>query len=159
MKGNDKLIAVLNELLADELTAINQYVVHGEMCSNWGYERLHEVAEGRSRDEMRHAEMLIERIIFLDGQPIVSELNPIHIGAVVEKQHKNDMVAEEGAVQGYNDGIRLAVEVDDNGTRELLESILKDEEEHLDWLEAQFDQIGQMGIQNYLAQQLDEPED
>ena len=159
MKGNDKLIGVLNELLADELTAINQYVVHGEMCSNWGYERLHEAAEGRSRDEMRHAEMLIERIIFLDGLPIVSELNPIHIGAAVEKQHENDLAAEAGAVQAYNGGIHLAVEVGDNGTRELLESILKDEEEHLDWLEAQFDQIGQMGIQNYLAQQLDEPQD
>jgi bacterioferritin len=159
MKGNDKLIAVLNELLADELTAINQYVVHGEMCSNWGYERLHEMAEERSRDEMRHAETLIERILFLEGQPIVSELNPIHIGSGVEKQHRNDAAAEQTAIHAYNNGIRLAVEVGDNGTRELLESILKDEEEHLDLLEAQFDQIGQMGIQNYLAQQLDEPED
>jgi bacterioferritin len=159
MKGNDKLIAVLNELLADELTAINQYVVHGEMCSNWGYERLHEMAEERSRDEMRHAETLIERVLFLEGQPIVSELNPIHIGPDVEKQHRNDAAAEQTAIQAYNNGIRLAVEVGDNGTRELLESILKDEEEHLDLLEAQFDQIGQMGIQNYLAQQLDEPED
>lgn len=159
MKGNDQLIDVLNELLADELTAINQYVVHAEMCTNWGYERLHEAAEGRARDEMRHAEMLIERLLFLESQPIVSNLNPIHIGAEVEKQHSNDLAAEAGAIQAYNDGIRLAVEVGDNGTRELLESILKDEEEHLDWLEAQLDQIGQMGIRNYLAQQLVEPED
>jgi bacterioferritin len=154
MKGNEQLIGTLNNLLADELTAINQYMVHSEMCSNWGYERLHEAVEKRAIEEMRHAESLIERIIFLDGMPIVSNLKAIHIGAAVEAQLKNDLAAEAGAIQAYNDGIGQAVEVGDNGTRELLESILKDEEEHLDWLEAQLDQIGQMGIQNYLSEQV-----
>ena len=154
MKGNDKVIEVLNALLADELTAINQYMVHSEMCANWGYERLHEAAEARAIREMKHAESLIARIIFLEGTPIVSKLNEISIGSDVESQHRNDLRAEEGAVKAYNEGIRVAVEAGDNGTRELLESILKDEEGHLDWLEAQLDQIEQMGIQNYLVEQL-----
>jgi bacterioferritin len=145
----------LNVLLADELTAINQYMVHSEMCANWGYERLHGAIEKRAIDEMRHAEKLIERIIFFDGKPVVSVLNKITIGSSVELQHKNDLSAEEGAVKAYNEGIGLAADVGDNGTRELLESILKDEEEHLDWLEAQLDQIEQMGIQNYLVEQID----
>jgi bacterioferritin len=159
MKGNPKIIETLNDLLSDELTAINQYWVHAEMCGNWGYERLHEAAEKRALGEMKHAESLIERIIFLDGKPIVSTLKAIHIGGEVEVQHRNDLTAEEGAVKSYNAGVRLAAEVGDNGTRELLESILSDEEDHLDWLEAQLDQIGQMGIQNYLAQQVVEGED
>jgi bacterioferritin len=155
MKGNEQIVEKLNALLADELTAINQYMVHSEMCADWGYERLHEAIEKRAIEEMRHAEKLIARILFLEGRPIVSELNPIAIGAEVEAQHLNDLAAEEGAVQAYNAGIRLAVEVGDNGTRELFESILKEEEVHLDWLEAQLDQIGQMGIQNYLVEQID----
>ncbi|UCC63040.1 MAG: bacterioferritin [Anaerolineae bacterium] len=155
MKGNEQILDTLNALLADELTAINQYMVHSEMCADWGYERLHEAIEKRAIEEMRHAEKLIARILFLEGRPVVSKLNPIAIGAEVEAQHLNDQAAEEGAVQAYNAGIRLAVEVGDNGTRELLESILKDEEEHLDWLEAQLDQIGHMGIQNYLVEQID----
>jgi bacterioferritin len=154
MKGNAQIIETLNALLADELSAINQYMVHSEMCADWGYEKLHEAIEKRAFDEMRHAEKHIERILFLDGKPIVSELNPIHIGGDVEEQHKNDLVAELGAVEAYNEGIRLAVEVGDNGTRELLDSILKDEEDHIDWLEAQLDQIEQMGIQNYLVEQI-----
>jgi bacterioferritin len=154
MKGNEKIIAEMNTLLADELTAISQYTVHAEMCDNWGYGHLHEAIEGRARGEMKHAEMLISRIIFLDGTPIVSKLNPMHIGADVALQLKSDLAAEQGAVKSYNQGIRLAVEVDDNGSREMLESILKDEEVHLDWLEAQLSQIEQMGIQNYLAQQV-----
>ena len=155
MKGNEKVIETLNALLADELTAINQYMVHSEMCANWGYERLHEAIEKRAITEMRHTEKLIERIIFFDGMPVVSNLNQISIGSNVEVQHKNDLAAEEGAVRAYNAGIGLAADVGDNGTRELLESILKDEEEHLDWLEAQLDQIEQMGIQNYLVEQID----
>ena len=155
MKGNEKVIETLNTLLADELTAINQYMVHSEMCANWGYERLHEAIEKRAIEEMRHAEKLIERIIFFDGMPTVSNLNKIFIGSNVEAQHKNDLAAEEGAVRAYNEGIGLAADASDNGTRELLESILKDEEEHLDWLEAQLDQIEQMGIQNYLVEQID----
>jgi bacterioferritin len=155
MQGNQSIIETLNHLLADELTAINQYMVHSEMCANWRFDKLHEAAEKRAIGEMRHAEKLIGRILFLNGTPIVSNLNKIHIGGDVETQHGNDLNAEEGAVQAYNAGIRLAVEKNDNGTRELLESILKDEEEHLDWLEAQVEQIRQMGIQNYLVEQVD----
>jgi len=154
MKGNEKVIETLNVLLADELTAINQYMVHSEMCADWMYEELHKAIEGRAITEMKHAEKLIGRILFLEGKPIVSSLGKISIGPDVETQHKNDLKAEEGAVKAYNEAIRQAVEAGDNGTRELLESILADEEEHLDWLEAQLDQIAQMGIQNYLVEQV-----
>jgi bacterioferritin len=125
------------------------------MCANWGYERLHKAVEKRAIDEMKHAERLIGRIIFLEGRPVVSNLNKINIGPEVEAQIKNDWTAEEGAVKSYNAGIRLAAEVGDNGTREMFESILKDEEAHIDWLEAQLDQIKQMGVQNYLVEQVD----
>ena len=155
MKGNEKIIEHLNTRLAEELTAINQYFVHAEMCENWGYERLHGMIRKRSIDEMKHAEKLIARILFLEGKPIVSTLNKIHIGAEVPKMHTNDHLAEEAAIKGYNESIRLAVEVGDNGTRELLESILKDEEGHIDLIEAQLDQIKQMGAQNYLVEQID----
>jgi len=155
MKGNPQIIEKLNALLADELTAINQYMVHSEMCADWGYERLHEVTEKRAIDEMKHAEKLIGRILFLEGTPIVSALNKIMIGSKIEKQIQNDVNAETEAVEAYNQAIRLAVEVGDNGTRDLLEEILGDEENHLDWLEAQLDQIEQMGLQNYLVEQID----
>ena len=154
MKGNDKILEHLNLRLAEELTAINQYMVHSEMCDNWGYERLHKVIEKRAIDEMKHAEKLIARILFLEGRPIVSELNKMHIGAEVPKMHANDWSAEEVAIKGYNESIRLAVEVGDNGSRELLEDILEEEEQHIDWLEAQLDQIKQMGPQNYLVEQI-----
>ena len=154
MKGNDKVIEKLNALLADELTAISQYMVHSEMCANWGYERLHAAVEKRAIDEMKHAEKLIGRIIFLEGRPTVSLLHEIHIGANVEPQIKNDWAAEDGAVKAYNEGIRLCVELADNGSRALMESILKDEEDHIDWLEAQLDEIAQMGIKNYLVEQI-----
>jgi len=156
MKGNEGLLKKLNALLAEELTAINQYIVHGEMDSNWGYKRLHEAVEKRAIDEMKHGEALIERILFLEGTPIVSELNKIFIGETVEQQFKNDLQAELDAIRSYNDGIRLAREAGDNGTEQLLKQILKDEEAHLDWLEAQQDQIAQIGIQNYLAAQVKE---
>lgn len=152
MKGNDQVIAKLNDLLADELTAINQYMVHSELCSNFGYDRLHEAIEKRAIVEMKHAEKLIARIVFLDGKPIVSNLNPINIATEVDGMHKNDLGAELGAVKAYNEGIGVAVGAADAGTRELLEDILEDEEEHVDWLEAQLSQIEQVGIQNYLAQ-------
>jgi len=155
MKGNERIIERLNARLADELTAINQYIVHSEMCANWGYDRLHEAIEKRAIEEMKHAEELIARILFLEGRPIVSNLNEINIGAEVEAQHAKDWAAEEVAIKAYNEDIRLAVEIGDNGTRELLESILTDEEEHIDWIEAQLDQIKQMGIQNYLVEQID----
>ena len=155
MKGNEGVIQKLNELLAEELTAINQYMVHSEMCANWGYEKLHEATEKRAIQEMRHAEKLIARLLFLEGTPVVSNLKKIHIGAEVEAQLKGDLAAETDAVRAYNDAVQQAMEGKDNGTRELLESILKDEEEHLDWLEAQLDQIKHMGIQNYLVEQID----
>lgn len=155
MKGNPKVIAVLNDLLADELSAINQYMVHSEMCDNWGYGKLHKAVEKRAVDEMKHAEKLIGRILFLEGKPVVSRLKDIRIGGDVGAQVRNDWDAEAGAVKAYNAGIRLCVETADNGTRELLESILKDEEAHIDWLEAQQDQMKQMGVQNYLVEQVD----
>jgi len=154
MQGNEKVIERLNARLADELTAVNQYMVHAEMCDNWGYKQLHEAIQKRAIDEMKHAEKLIGRLLFLEGSPTVSKLNKINIGPDVEKMHKNDWKAEETAIKDYNADIRLAVEVGDNGTRELFESILTDEEQHIDWLEAQLDQIRQMGIQNYLVEQL-----
>lgn len=155
MKGNAKVIKKLNELLADELTAINQYMVHSEMCDDWEYGKLHEKIEKRAIDEMKHAEKLIGRILFLEGTPTVSKLNKITIGKDVELQFKNDHAAEQGAIKSYNDGIKLCYDLGDNGTRELLEDILEDEEAHIDWLEAQMDQISQMGIQNYLVEQVD----
>jgi bacterioferritin len=155
MKGNARIIKMLNELLADELTAINQYIVHSEMCANWGYEKLHKASEKRAIEEMKHAEKLIERILFFEGKPMVSKLNKITIGESVEIQHKNDITAESGAIKSYNDAIKLAAELGDNGSREILEDILRDEEEHIDWLEAQIDQIAQMGIKNYLVEQMD----
>ncbi len=154
MKGEPKIIETLNKMLADELTAVGQYMVHAAMCNNWGYEKLHDAIEKRAIEEMKHAEMHIDRILFLEGQPIVSQLNPMAIGDSVETQLRNDHTAELGAIKAYNAAIKQAVDLADNGTRELLESILKDEERHIDWLEAQLDQIKQMGIQNYLVEQL-----
>jgi bacterioferritin len=154
MKGHEKVIERLNARLADELTAINQYIVHSEMCANWGYEKLHKAIEKRAIEEMKHAEKLIARILFLEGRPVVSKLNKVSVGAEIPEQHQNDWAAEDGAIRDYNADIRHAVEIGDNGTRELLEGILRDEETHIDWLEAQLDQIRQMGIQNYLVEQI-----
>ena len=154
MKGNEKVIQALNELLADELTAVNQYMVHAQMCANWGYKELSDKIEKRAIEEMKHAETHIDRILFLEGLPIVSNLKKITIGADVLKQLENDHSAEEGAIKAYNAAIKLSSEMSDNGTREMLEDILGDEEVHIDWIEAQLDQITQMGIQNYLVEQL-----
>lgn len=154
MKGNEKLIESLNARLIEELGAINQYFVHAELCEDWGYETLQSVIRKRSISEMKHAEKLIERILFLEGQPIVSKLDKISIGKSVDRIHQNDHNAEESAIKGYNESIRLAADVGDNGTKTILEEILKDEEEHIDWLEAQQDQIEQMGLQLYLAEQI-----
>ena len=153
MKGSKKLLVVLNSLLADELTAINQYMVHSELCENWGYDKLHIAIRKQSIDEMRHAEWLIERIIFLDGAPTVSKLNAIKIGKTVPEMINNDNKAELEAVQTYNEAIKLAREVDDQGSVELLTKILKMEEDHVDWAEIQNAQIEQMGIPNYLVNQ------
>ena len=152
MKGNEKVIDRLNARLADELTAINQYMVHAEVCENWGYGKLHEMVQKRAITEMKHAEKLIARILFLEGMPIVSKLNAVKIGADVEKQFKNDHAAEFTAIKNYNEDIKFAGEVGDFGTRELLEAILRDEEDHIDVIEAQLDQIKQMGIQTYLGE-------
>ena len=153
MKGNEKILTALNQLLADELTAISQYMVHSEMCDNWGYGRLHKAIEKQAMDEMHHAEWLIQRIIFLEGAPIVAKLNPIQIGATVSDMIGNDGGAEFGAIRAYNAAIRLAHDVDDQGTVDLLTKILTMEERHLDWAEAQQDQIKQMGLENYLTNQ------
>jgi bacterioferritin len=153
VKSNIKIIDVLNALLADELTAINEYMVHSEMCANWGYDRLHERIEKRAIDEMKHAEKLIARIIFLEGKPTVSKVNPVHIGEDVPKQLQSDLAVETQAVQDYNEAIHLADKVGDAATRTLLEEILRDEDAHVDWLEAQLDQIAQMGAAVYLSTQ------
>ena len=153
MKGDEQLLTVLNQLLADELTAISQYMVHAEMCDNWGYEKLHEAIEGQAHDEMHHAEWLIRRIIFLEGTPIVSKLNPIKIGQTVLEMVSNDQEDELGAVRSYNSAIGLAREVADQATADLLLDILKMEEGHVDWADIQRAQIEQMGLENYLANQ------
>jgi bacterioferritin len=156
MKGNEKLVHKLDDLLAEELTAINQYMVHSEMCDGWGYRRLHKSVEKRAIDEMKHAEKLIGRILFLEGRPTVSKLNPIQIGADVPKQLEADLKAEADAVRSYNEAIQLAGEVGDNATRDLLIEILKDEDDHIDEIEEQLDQIAQMGAGVYLSTQTQE---
>ncbi len=157
MKGSKKLLLVLNSLLADELTAINQYMVHSEMCENWGYKKLHVAIRKQAMDEMHHAEWLIERIIFLDGAPTVSKLNAIKIGKTVPEMINNDDKDELEAVHAYNEAINLAREVNDEGSVDLLRKILKMEEGHVDWAEIQNAQIEQMGIQNYLVNQSENP--
>lgn len=154
MKGNDKLIDKLNFLLADELTAINQYIVHAEMCEDWGYGKLHKGFEKRAIDEMKHAEKLIGRILFLGGMPVVSNLNSIHIGGDVPKQAENDRVAETGAIAAYNEAIVLAGELLDYATRDILVQILNDEDRHLDEIEELQDQIEQMGLPMFLTTQV-----
>lgn len=154
MKGNQRLIDSLNTLLVDELTGINQYMVHAEMVENWGYGQLKHMIYQRAMVEMKHAERLIERIIFLEGIPIVSRLDEIHIGADVPKMFENDLAIEMLAVRHYNEAIALAVEVRDNATREVLKDNLHDEDRHVDQIEAQQDQLTQVGVQTYLGQQI-----
>ena len=156
MKGDAKVIEFLNQVLKAELTAINQYFLHAEMCENWGYERLAKKVKKESIEEMVHAEKCMERILYLDGTPNMSDYFKINIGADVETQFKNDLQLEYDAVKRLNDGIKLCTAANDGGSRDLAEKILGDEEHHIDWLEAQLHAIGEMGIQNYLAQQLNE---
>jgi len=156
MRGNKKVLTVLNSLLADELTAINQYMVHSGICQNWGYNNLHLEIRKQAMDEMHHAEWLIERIIFLEGIPVVSKLNPMKIGKNVLEMIINDSTDELGAVKSYNDAIKLSREADDQGTVDLLTKILKMEEGHVDWAEKQRVQITQMNLENYLANQVEE---
>jgi len=154
MKGDPKVISVLNSLLAEELTAINQYMVHSEMCDDWGYEKLHKSIEKRAIDEMKHAEKLIGRILFLEGTPIVSKYNQIFIGKDVSEMYENDHVAEADTIKSYNSAIALCGEARDYATRDILEAILKDEDAHIDNIEAIQDEIEQMGIQVFLSMQL-----
>ena len=155
MKGDPNVIEMLNAVLTSELTAINQYFIHHKMCDNWGYKRLSAKKRSESIEEMKHADRVIERILFLDGTPNMQRLSPVRVGEDPIEQHKVDLELELEAVDRLNKGIALAAEKRDNGTREMLEAILKDEEDHIDNLEAQLDQISQMGIQNYLVEQLD----
>ncbi|ABF42764.1 bacterioferritin [Candidatus Koribacter versatilis Ellin345] len=154
MKGDPKVIAVLSEVLKAELTAINQYFLHAEMCENWGYERMAKKVRKESIEEMVHAEKCIERILYLDATPNMSDYFKINIGKTMEEQIKNDLELEYAAVKRLNEGMKICEDHHDNGSRDLLEHILTDEEHHIDWLEAQLHAISEMGIQNYLAQQL-----
>ena len=154
MKGDPKVIEYLQEVLTGELTAINQYFLHAEMMENWGYKRLAAKTRKESIEEMQHAEKLIERMLYLDGSPSLSSLFPLRIGQSVKAQIENDLQVEYDAVPRLNKAINAAVEAGDNGSRDLFESILKDEEEHVDYLEAQLHLIQEMGYENYLAQHI-----
>ena len=153
-KGNAKVIEILNEVLTGELTAINQYFLHAEMCRDWGYEKLYSVIRKESIDEMKHAETLIERVLYLEGIPNVQRLGRIRIGETVEEQLKSDLALENEAIPRLQRGVELCTELGDHGTRQLFDAILASEEEHVDWLEAQLELIDQVGIQNYLATQI-----
>lgn len=156
MQGNTQIINMLNEVLKAELTAINQYFLHAEMCANWGYKYLYEHTRKESIEEMRHAEKLMERILYLEGMPNMSELFPIRVGANVKAQLENDLALEVEAVERLNRFIKAAREAGDNGTSDLFEKILSDEEAHIDYLEAQLHIINEIGLDNYLAQQIRE---
>jgi bacterioferritin len=154
MKGEKKVIDTLNSLLADELTAINQYMVHAEMCENWGYDKLGQAIQKRAVEEMKHAEKLIARIVFLEGTPIVNELRKMHIGADVPTMFASDHVLESDAIKAYNLGIKVCGDANDFATREVLEGILNDEDRHIDNIEEVQDQIEQMGVQFFLSTQV-----
>jgi bacterioferritin len=155
MKGDAKVIDLLNEVLTGELTAINQYFIHARMCENWGYERLWKKIREESIDEMKHADVLIKRILYLEGLPNLQRLGKINVGQTVKEQLTLDLDMEKGAIKCFNDGIELCRSLGDNGSREMLEGMLVSEEHHADWLETQLSVIGDIGEQNYLAQQLD----
>jgi bacterioferritin len=158
MKGEARVIEILNDVLTAELTAINQYFVHGEMCENWGYERLHKIIRKHSIGEMKHAEEVIERVLYLEGVPNLQRLGKINIGENVQEIMQADYALELEALPRLQQGIEVCRELGDNNSRRLLEEILEDEEEHVDWLEAQLSLIEQVGIQNYLAAQIKEDE-
>jgi bacterioferritin len=158
MKGDPKVLEYLQEVLTAELTAINQYFLHAEMLENWGYERLAKITKKESIEEMRHAEALLHRMLYLDGSPNMARLFDLHIGQNVKQMFQNDLELEYQAVPRLNKAINAAVEAGDNGSRDLFESILKDEEHHIDFLEAQLHMIQEMGYENYLAQQIKEEE-
>ena len=155
MKGDAEVIEVLNAVLSAELTGINQYFIHAMMCANWRYKRLAEHTRKESIEEMQHAQQVMERILYLDGTPNMQRYLKINVGQSVPEQHEFDLALEKEAVARLNKGVELCRVKDDNGSRALLEKLLVDEEEHVDWLEAQLQQIRDMGIQNYLAQQVE----
>ena len=154
MQGNPEIIDSLNDILTAELTAINQYFIHAKMCGNWGYEKLEHRIREESIDEMKHADELIERILYFDGVPNMQRLSPVRVGETVDEQLQVDLELEYAAVERLNNGIAVCVAKGDNGTRELLTDILVSEEDHIDWIETQQDTIRQIGLENYLAQQL-----
>ena len=155
MKGNQEVIALLNEVLCAELTAINQYFIHGMMCKNWHYKKLAEIGRKESIEEMEHAQVIIDRILYLDGVPNMQKYMKVNVGKTIPEQFDFDLELERGAVERYNRGIELAREKGDNGTRAILEKLLSEEEDHIDWLEGQIQQIQDMGLDNYLAQQVE----
>jgi len=154
MKGNPKVISALQEALREELTAINQYFLHAEMCENWHYSKLGDFIKKRSIDEMKHAEELIERVLFLDGTPSLTEPMRLTIGKDVRSQLQSDLQLELSAVTLYNKAVKTSQEQGDNASRELFERLLRDEEKHVDWLEAQLHQIEEIGYERYLSQQI-----
>jgi len=158
VKGHDRIIAALNDVLTAELTAINQYFIHARMCENWGYERLWKKVREESIGEMRHADKLIERILYLEGIPNLQRLGKVNVGQTVPEQLRLDLEVEKAAIKALNDGIELARSLGDNGTRELLENLLEGEEAHANWIEAQLTLITQVGEAHYLAQQIKEDE-
>ena len=156
MRGHEQIVTLLNDVLTTELTAINQYFVHARMCENWGYERLWKKVKAESMGEMRHADRLIERILFLEGVPNLQRLGKVNVGQTVPEQLRLDLEVEHAAIKALNAGIELCRSLGDNGSRDLLEEILKSEEEHVDWIEAQLELIKQVGEAHYLSQQIRE---
>src|SRR4051812_19294256 len=154
MKGDKQVISLLNDVLTAELTAVNQYFLHAHLCHHWGYERLHEKVRKESIEEMKHAESLVDRILFLDGLPNLQKLNKINIGQTVAEQFQLDLAVEYEAIKRLNDGIEACRTAGDAGTREILEHMLKEEESHADWIETQQEAIKQIGLERYLAEQL-----
>ena len=157
MKGKAEVLEVLARMLKEELGAISQYFVHAEMCENWGYNRLSAHTKKEAINEMTHAEKLIERILFLEGMPNLNDMPKLNVGKDVRQQFQNDLTLEKGAVADYNSGVATCRKAGDNASADLLEGILADEEEHVDFLEEQLSLIEQVGIQNYLAKQMGEP--
>jgi bacterioferritin len=154
MRGDERVITLLNQILTAELTTINQYFIHGRMCENWGYQRLWKKLREESIGEMKHADRLIQRVLYLEGVPNVQRLNKVNVGQTVPEQLRLDLETERAAIAALNEGIEVCRTVGDNGSRHLLEEILGGEEDHANWLEAQFAQIQQMGEAHYLAQQV-----
>jgi bacterioferritin len=156
MKGNDEVLRLLNELLTNELTAINQYFIHAKMCKNWGFQRLAKKIHAESIDEMKHADAVIERILFLEGIPNLQRYHKLQVGETVKEQMESDLAFEYRAIKFLNEGIEAARKAGDNGTEDLMTKILVSEEEHTDWLETQIQLISQIGEQNYLSQQIND---